>query len=1092
MEVCVNIDDILDLYFDAGTQERGHSYFRQGRVGMLKKETLPRKDNGTLDFISAWVQGSRGQRYETQVAVYQDQQRWSLDTFCSCPMRTTCKHAVAVILAYEESLAQSGSTASSSRQQRQALQWLKELQTLAVSASANTNNSQSAGETLCYEIYPTKGQGLELHLKVKRYLKDGSLSKAKGRSISPDFLVHNINSGFAFSYLLPQDQEILQQLPAHNIYGAVPLQGKLGSQLLAQMLATGRLLWQINPQPLVELTGEHSLELKWQHKAELQQLVFNLNADQHLLNTEPAWMYDAQAHGLQAVASEFSSRERQMLLQAPAMTPEQSQSLFVDTALPLVHKLPLPQTLRFQTQTDPLVPTLFIDQWALGAQQWPVVGLLAGYGSQVLTLDAQHWPAVTRMQKGSSLLDLHRQPEAEQQALAQLQAAGMVIIESDPAVGVILAPLDLFGSPPSLGQYYQNWQDFIEHHLPELQAQGWVVMYSSEYQLSIETVTELPPLQVQASEEGGWFELGFDLQLPSGEHLPLLPLLVQTLEQYPRGELPDPLLLEHQPGQFIQLARSLIEPLLHSLYELYERPLTQGRLRLENHQAGRLQSMEIDWQQQPQLQQLSQALSQGLASEQADINPEGLQASLRPYQQQGLNWLQNLARLGFGALLADDMGLGKTLQTLSHLLYEKQQGRLQQPALLVSPTSLVGNWRTECQRFTPSLRVLVLQGPERQQQFAHLDQFDLIISTYPLLSRDLTVLAAHRFSWLILDEAQNIKNSKSQARQCLQELQSQQRLCLTGTPMENHLGELWSIFDFLVPGLLGSERQFNQLYRKTIEKQGDSERAQRLQRRIAPFMLRRTKQQVMAELPEKTEIICSIELGAEQAALYESIRLTLSAQVRELLAQKGLARSSIEVLDALLKLRQVCCHPQLLKLPSAAKVTESAKMDWLNENLPEMLAEGRRVLIFSQFTQMLALIEQQLQQANIGYSKLTGQTRKRPEAIDVFTSGQVPVFLISLKAGGVGLNLTQADTVIHFDPWWNPAAENQASDRAHRIGQTRNVFVYKLVVANSLEERILALQASKQALADQLYGQGEAGVSAWLSDEVLAELLQPL
>jgi SNF2 family DNA or RNA helicase len=309
--------------------------------------------------------------------------------------------------------------------------------------------------------------------------------------------------------------------------------------------------------------------------------------------------------------------------------------------------------------------------------------------------------------------------------------------------------------------------------------------------------------------------------------------------------------------------------------------------------------------------------------------------------------------------------------------------------------------------------------------------------------------------------------------------------------MENHLGELWSLFDFLLPGLLGSDRQFNRVLRHPIERQGDAAASELLARRVRPFMLRRTKAAVAGELPPKSEILRSVELEGAQRELYESIRLAMHERVRREVENKGLARSSIVILDALLKLRQVCCDPRLVKLESARGVRESAKLELLMTLLPEMVEEGRRILLFSQFTGMLGLIEEALQGRGLEYLKLTGSTRDRTTPVERFQAGEVPLFLISLKAGGVGLNLTAADTVIHYDPWWNPAVERQATDRAHRIGQDKPVFVYKLLSEGTVEERIQELQARKQALADSLFDADGAATPQW-SDRDLDFLFEPL
>jgi SNF2 family DNA or RNA helicase len=366
-----------------------------------------------------------------------------------------------------------------------------------------------------------------------------------------------------------------------------------------------------------------------------------------------------------------------------------------------------------------------------------------------------------------------------------------------------------------------------------------------------------------------------------------------------------------------------------------------------------------------------------------------------------------------------------------------------------------------------------------------------VITSYPLLIRDEAALLACSYHYLILDEAHYIKNPKTKAARGARNIDARHRLCLTGTPLENHLGELWSLFDFLLPGLLGNQKQFQAVFRTPIEKHRDTTRTESLARRVRPFMLRRTKDAVASELPEKTEIIRRIALTHQQQDLYETVRLSVHHHVRSVIQHQGLARSQITILDALLKLRQVCCDPRLVKLEKPRSLIDSAKLQFLIEILPEMIEEGRRILLFSQFTSMLALIEEEVKKLRIDYAKLTGQTMDRAAQIERFQSLRAPLFLISLKAGGVGLNLTAADTVIHYDPWWNPAAERQATDRAHRIGQTQRVFVYKLICEGTVEERILAMQQHKQSLADSLFEVQQQGAARWNEQEI-DELLAPL
>lgn len=408
------------------------------------------------------------------------------------------------------------------------------------------------------------------------------------------------------------------------------------------------------------------------------------------------------------------------------------------------------------------------------------------------------------------------------------------------------------------------------------------------------------------------------------------------------------------------------------------------------------------------------------------------------------------------------------------------------PCLLVVPTSLVSNWQREVARFVPDMKVLALHGPDRKQHFDAISEQDLVITTYPLLHRDHEALFAQDYDTVILDEAQNVKNPTSQAAKLIREVSARQRLALTGTPMENNLEELWCIFDWLIPGLLGNRKSFGEKFRKPIEKDKNLTRQMVLSKRIAPFVLRRTKDQVVTDLPPRTEIVETVKLTGPQRALYETVRATMHERVREALTKKGLSSSKITVLDALLKLRQACCDPQLVKLDSAASITASAKRSRLMEMLESLIAEDRRVLVFSQFVEMLRLIETDIKAQGWEYLMLTGQSKKRGELVETFQSGKAKIFLISLKAGGVGLNLTAADTVILYDPWWNPAIERQAMDRAHRIGQDKPVFVHRLIAEGTVETRIAEMQARKQALMDSVFDPEATGAMEMSEDEILS------
>jgi SNF2 family DNA or RNA helicase len=538
-------------------------------------------------------------------------------------------------------------------------------------------------------------------------------------------------------------------------------------------------------------------------------------------------------------------------------------------------------------------------------------------------------------------------------------------------------------------------------------------------------------------------------------------------------------------GDALRLPAGRVRRILHHLASLID-PKFPGKTKLHALDAASLAGLGIETP--PELSELASKLRDFRGIE-AVAAPAGLNATLRDYQLAGFRWMQFLARHGLHGILADDMGLGKTLQTLTHILTEKQSGHAKgKPALVVAPTSVVPNWLAEARKFTPDLRVLVLNGPERRKYFRSIPHADLVLTSYALLHRDIEKLRGHAFHLVVLDEAQNIKNPHAKVAQAACKLDARHRLCLSGTPVENHLGELWSLMKFLIPGFLGSEESFSNNFRKPIENHGDPERNEALKQRLAPLILRRTKDQVAKELPPKTELVHLIELHTPQKDLYETVRATMNKRVREAIAARGGSDFQMVFLDALLKLRQICCDPRLLPDEFSNSIHESAKLDFLTEILAVLIEEGRRILVFSQFTSMLALIEAHLVKEKIPYLKLTGASKDRGKLVEDFQTGKIPLFLISLKAGGTGLNLTAADTVIHYDPWWNPAAEAQATDRAYRIGQTNPVFVHKLLCQDTVEQRIHQMQQQKAQLAAGLLA--DADISNKLSPEMVRALLE--
>ncbi len=455
--------------------------------------------------------------------------------------------------------------------------------------------------------------------------------------------------------------------------------------------------------------------------------------------------------------------------------------------------------------------------------------------------------------------------------------------------------------------------------------------------------------------------------------------------------------------------------------------------------------------------------------------PQGFVGELRPYQREGLGWFEFLAGFGFGGVLADDMGLGKTIQALAGLLAFKNQGN-NAPALIVAPTSLLFNWRNEADRFTPDLRVLSYVGTKRGALAEEIPSHDLVLTTYGLLRRDVQILREIDWGYVILDESQAIKNPDSQTAKAARVLRAQHRLCMTGTPVENRLDELWSQFQFLNPNMLGSRKSFESRFTRPIS-QGDLVCEDILRRTVRPFLLRRTKAEVAKDLPEKQESPLMCEMTPAQAKIYARMRDHYRSEVLASVDSVGMERSKIKVLEGLLRLRQVACHPGLVGEGKAG----SGKLEECIQLLGSVLGDGHKVLIFSQFTSFLEIIRQRLDQERIEYLYLDGQTspKERERRVAAFQApGGPPVFCISLKAGGVGLNLTAADYVFIMDPWWNPAVEAQAVDRTHRIGQDKKVFAYRLICANSIDEKVLRLQQDKRKLAGMLEQEATSAITS--------------
>ncbi len=1129
---------------DAPTNARGLAVFVGQKV---RSVALQRAPGGTPGHwrVSGKVQGTQREPYQVEVEMFLEPgqvqvARWH--SHCSCPVGRQCKHAVALLIkaAYQglptqetaapEPAAEKSASPKSMpaidqlAQRRQQLQaqaerWLQQAE-LHPHAQHPREAGGASSQWPVYLLHLVPASGS--HTRQVLHLSLGVASpKAKGTGWTKPRRVpasHFAQQRPGHGALTQQDRDILVLLAALPApYGSYrttgldewALNSVAAALVLERAAATQRLFWREERETVgAAMTWGASRSLGWQWVEEpgptpadaLWQLQHSLNPTQaQLCLNQPLLYLDLSTQQCGPVLDNTPSTQLRELLQAPALP------LRVIQANPLA----LQRRLGHQVPPPPMLPSLRrlggTPVWRLHISQLSETGMADDAPAHALCaqLDfdyqgCQGWwphaenPVLFEREQGERVL-LQRDLTSEAQAQAQLQQLRLHELTEG-----------LYVRMP--GDDQNTWLRWVDAQFEPLKAAGFEVTLDADLQHWVHRAGEI---SVALTAPGGadanpsWFDLslGLDVQGKRINLLPWLPQIIAELQQSERSaelQWPEHIYLPEADGRrFLRVATEPLRPWLDGLLELFDerdRDFSAESLRISRVDALRARvalGEGVQWQGAQSISDMATQLKEHTGLPSTPL-PPGLQASLRPYQQQGLDWLQFLRQHGLAGILADDMGLGKTLQTLAHIQCEKEAARLDRPVLVVAPVSLLGNWQREAARFCPGLRCLVLHGSARHAQAEDLSQTDLVIAPYSLLHRDRQRWLAQAWHLVVLDEAQNIKNAATQASQVAGELNTRHRLCLSGTPIENHLGEIWSLFHFLMPGFLGSQQRFSQRFRMPIEKHGDPQRMAQLRARLTPFILRRTKDVVAGELPPKVETLMSVELGSKQADLYESIRLSMEQTVRQAITDKGLAKSQIAILDALLKLRQVCCDPRLVKTTAAAKVKNSAKLEQLMEMLPEMLVEGRRILLFSAFTSMLSLIEEALKKRNIPWVKLTGQTQKRDDVIERFTSGQVPLFLISLKAGGVGLNLPQADTVIHYDPWWNPAAENQATDRAHRIGQTQSVWVLKLVARGTIEERILALQERKAELARELYSGSVARKQALFTQDDVQALLRPM
>jgi superfamily II DNA or RNA helicase len=1049
-------------------------------------------------YLSAHVLGSSSTPYFVEIEFSLDK-TGMLEIFprCTCPVGWHCKHTAATILAY---LAQQKKPTNLNPT---VLAWLSDFRE-SQAKKVSLKKTVKKPDVLFYCLVPVPLQGLRVRFLKARVDDNGSLLKYEDwnnveRAITnPPGFVNDEDMA-----ILPLLWSIRDKLSYSDPFF---LSGNKGDLALQRMLTTKRLLYFENKPSVLHAGDTRSASLQWQTDSHLQTRA-KLTASppaSHTLCLKALWYIDADTAEIGLLESPYPTEHITRLLELPPLS-ALDLPLVASALAELSPLLPRPlEVAELRSIEVPPLPQLnlsTLNTFGLNdyrSYQYAYKNILFDYATPTFLYGEFTFTASDKNEfantKGGETVRVKRDFQLEATYLKQLEKVGLLLVPINAFINRNPLPTNMLGLESE-----SAWPEFMGAGKAALQNQGWEFNIPADFRYH---VLEPEAWEAEFREDGSdWLEFDLGVVL-EGQRLPLAPLLHDLFKRDPRWlnttQLAKMLdseiitLLTPDGTRFVAPAKR-IKPLARTLIDLFD-TLPIGALRVSRLDAPRLAALtnEKNWQFKGENAVTALALQlQQHGGVKAIESPKGLRLELRHYQREGLAWLQYLREQKLAGILADDMGLGKTAQALAHLLLEKEAGRLDLPALIVLPTSLIFNWKREAERFAPDLRVLSLHGKDRMQRFPMISEHDVALTTYPLLWRDHAQLAKQKWHILILDEAQMVKNAGSRAAKIAREIEARHRLCITGTPMENHLGELWAQFDFLLPGFLGNERQFARTFRNPIEKHGDHLRASILAKRVAPFILRRRKEDVAKELPPKTIIVRTVELVGGQRDLYETVRSAMDAKVLEAISQQGFARSQIVILDALLKLRQVCCDPRLIKSTGAKSVKEHAKLDLLMDMLPELLDEGRKVLVFSQFTSMLALIAEELNARKIKFVLLTGDTLNRETVIKSFQDGEVPVFLISLKAGGVGLNLTTADTVIHYDPWWNPAVENQATDRAHRIGQEKQVFVYKLVVAGSIEEKILALQEKKAELAASVLTEDSAALSKFGESDIRA-LLAPL
>ncbi len=1046
-------------YMSATDFLRGVEYYTSGHV----TKCLVKVDTSTKLMLLGNVKGSYNNSY-AQIINIDRSNELKIVGDCTCPVRHNCKHVTAVCLNY---IINSENNKTLEDKKNDKLEyWLGSLE-----AREDKKDLDELKDTpeyfITYRLFGKYKGRDELKFYKTKYLKNGNLSQ--GTYLDSYRFVDT----YYFDDLKNnEDREIcdIAKNMEFDRWSTMRFQGVIGAILLQDILKTNRCYYDENKEALRLSEERFKPEFDFKLYNGEYSLKSNIDKNYKILETKPPYILEIKSNMVYELDIDLGLFKK--LTDAPKIPKESLGKVYKKIGAAVTNiEFKTPKGIKSKILDLKPIPQLH-----LNSKSFKIDFDYSGYE---IRYEPRSDSAI--FYEENEKVDIKRDLDFEEAVKRRVEDIGFEVQIKDSDICVDM-------KESNKQKQLKAFKKLYETDLEILQKQGWCIKNIDDSGMKFEANSEVV---VESENENDWFSLSFNLEF-NGVSQPIAPLVSGIINEFDNLEsMPELVNLEVDDNHFVEVQTKQIAPIIKTIIELMDKKDKDDNLKVSNFDAHMIASLDdsITWKGSREILELSKKLKDFKGIKKVKP-PKALSATLRDYQQDGLNWLGFLHEFKFGGILADDMGLGKTIQTLTHLSKLKEDGKLDKPSLIVMPTSLIANWKNEAKRFTPNLNVLSLHGNDRDERFHEVNNNDILLTTYALIIRDKEKFDKLKFSYIILDEAQKIKNPKTKMAVAIKEFKSEYRLALSGTPIENHLGELWSIFSFLMPGFLDTMSFFKTYYQTPIEKERSFSRQELLNKRIKPFMIRRTKELVASELPAKSEIVKYTQFENKQSMLYESIRVAMEEKVRQAVENKGLASSHITILDALLKLRQVCCDPSLLNIKEAQKVKESAKLELFLDLVDELLAEGRKILVFSQFTSMLGIIEEKIKSKNITYTKLTGSTIKREEAIEEFVSGDADIFLISLKAGGVGLNLVEADTVIHYDPWWNPAVENQATDRAYRIGQTKAVFVYKLIVENTIEQKILELQKKKQAIQDGIYDDNKQQDDVKFSGDELLELLK--